>query len=143
MSPCNYPGACSFPVQTFRGRGDLPRGRIFRPRTRHHFDHVDRPGAGGDGQQAAFTGVSQSRRSGPAQVERSGQRQASQRSSRLGLKQLEHRITVPRANQVIDMVNRSSFNSRIDPRRPAWATRIAMPSDCDATGIMIQSESGE
>ena len=80
---------------------------------------------------------------GPAQVERALQGKASQRSARLGLKQLQNRVTVPGANQVIDVVRSDRFTPTAFTCVPARGDRIAMPSDCDATGIMIQSESGE
>ena len=70
-------------------------------------------------------------------------RQTAQRLARLGLKQLEYRIVMPRADQVIDVMDGARLASPIVLRTPLRGASIAMPSDCDATGIMIQSESGE
>ena len=115
------------PADRARFAATGPSPKSFGVVPRHHLDHVDRARAGGDGQQAAFARVSQTGGPGPAQVERSLQGKTPQRLPRLGLKQLQDRITVPRANQVIDVVNRTSLDSAIRLRADFAATGSRCP----------------
>lgn len=126
----------------FGSDGDRAAGSILAVMTPSQFEKMNGTGASGDGEQAAFGRIGQAGGSRAADVERAGEGDAAERVQWRVLEDLDDRVTMPGADHVIGR----GIVPDARPGSPSGGlvgAGIAIASDGEATGIMIQSESGE
>ena len=92
--------------------------------------------------KATLGRISQPGGPGPAHVQWPFERKATQGLPWFGLRELQHGIALTRADEKLVVLTRTDFATVLGWVLPAGA-RMTIASDCDATGMMIQSESGE